>query len=229
MKLEWNGKTLKHVESGVEAESVEELMCNKKFFGWVWGNLLGLKQYYPISEVIKAYHAESGFAAEAESFHDLRNKFSSSDLFKDWLKNQVVHVCEWKAERTNDGWVNVTHEPTSMSISSMFDVRDCVETITGSEKYVDWVCDQVEFEEDDLRILWVSGWYLHVPTGKTSETLEGLLRNIYTYLCGSKEFVQEYGCVRHKDSGIATKDYGLMELITSDAFLKYLEDRVYVM
>ena len=164
MKLLWNGKTLKHVESGVEAESVE------------------------------------------------------------WLK---VGVLEWKAERTNDGWVNVTHEPTGMSISSMFDVRDCVETITGSEKYVDWVCDQVEFEEDDFCILWTSGWYLHAPTGKTSETLEGLMRNIHAYIYGSKEFVWLSGCVSHKASGITS--YILIDLITSAAFLKYLEDRVHVM
>ena len=223
MKLEWNGKTLKHVESGVEAESVEELMCNKKFFGWVWYNLLDVR--YPISEVVKAYHAESGFAVECWGIQ-VWDKFRSSELFTEWLKNQVIPACEWKAERTNDGWVNVTHEPTGMSISSMFDVRDCVETITGSKKYVDWVCDQVEFEGDDLCILWVSGWYLHVPTGKTGETLEGLMINIYTYLCGSKEFVQEGGCVRHKGTGITVGGYGLMELITSDAFLKYLEGRI---
>jgi len=275
--------------------------------------LLGLKQYYSAGEVIKVYHAESGFAVECWFVSDVRNKFEDSELFKAWLQKQVVHaydfevllegvhhkpsnslarswgdlvqrfsyrewfyeylpdcdwvrntwtlhhkptgikvrsldlwhaiddligetayvewlkggVMEWKAERTNDGWVNVTHGPTGMSISSMFDIRDCVETITGSEKYVDWVCDQVEFEEDDFCILWTSGWYLHVPTGKTSETLEGLMVNIYADIYGSTEFVWFSGCVRHKASGIVS--YNLMNLITSAAFLEYLEDRVYVM
>ena len=307
MKLVWNGKMLKHVESGVEAESVEELVEIPGFVDWFCkSGQLTVANYFD-SGLLQVVHGPTGnmfideslenaakrFLANvdwlknqivhaydfevslegvqhkpsnslARSWGDLVQRFSyrewfyeylpdcewvrntwtlhhkptgikvcshdlwgaiydlmGNSLYVDWLKGggkMLKHVCEWKAERANDGWVNVTHEPTGMSISSMFDVRDCVETITGSKKYVDWVCDQVEFEEDDLCILWVSGWYLHVPTGKTGETLEGLMRNIYTYLCGSKEFVQEYGCVRHKGTGL---------ILTSDAFLKYLEDRVH--
>ena len=40
MKLVWDGKMLKYVETGVEAESVEELMSKGKFFNWVWYDLL---------------------------------------------------------------------------------------------------------------------------------------------------------------------------------------------
>lgn len=156
------------------------------------------------------------------------SKLMRQPEFVAWLKNmdlmfQPKEECgmseEWTAKRCKDGWVNVTHEPTGMSISSMFDVKDCVQTITSSDEYVDYVTGSVPFKEDDLKILYRGGWYLHVPTGKTAKSLEGLLSNLVCYLTVSKEFIFSNGDLLHKPSGLRA----MSNLLLSDQFVSYVE------